>query len=132
MLDAAASALPGVRTDLPRVLFNWTVQPVACAWPEPVVDVACDPEDSGCSDAGFVVVGLENLGVVNRDLVLAHELGHVLSMAHRPDAECVQSDSLMCGHVGSLEANLADKVTECAEARSWALKYRDAYFNGGN
>ncbi len=127
-LDASAKALPGVRGDLPRVIFNWTVQPTACNQLTPVVDVACDPEDSGCSDAGFVVVGLENLGGVNADLVLSHELGHVLSMSHRTKSECSAEKLLMCETVGGL----APKIKfECDEARAWALKYRDAYLSGG-
>ena len=129
-LDASAKALPGVRGDLPRVIFNWTVQPTACNQLTPVVDVACDPEDSGCSDAGFLVVGLENLDVVNRDLVLSHELGHVLSMSHRPKSECSTEKWLMCDTVGKLAPKI-DFDLECDEARAWALKYRDAYLSGG-
>lgn len=129
-LDKKAVDLPGVRSDLPRVIFNWTVQPAVCNDIEPLVDVACDPEDSGCSEAGFVVVGLENLKT-RKHLVLAHELGHILSLGHRSDASCAADDFLMCGKVGSLSPELQDKASECAEAREWALQYRDAYLDGG-
>lgn len=129
-LDARARDVPGVRGDLPRVIFNWTVQPSVCNDLEPLVDVACDPENSGCGDAGFVVVGLENLGL-QKHLVLSHELGHVLSLAHRSKSACTPDEFLMCGTVGSLSPEFEDEAAECAEARAWALTYRDAFLNGG-
>jgi hypothetical protein len=126
-LEAKANALPNVRSDLPRVIFNYTVQPSACNALEPSADVACDPgTDASCSSAGYAIVGLENVGAVsvNRNLVLAHELGHVLSLGHRSDAECKTQKSLMCTHVGALAPEFP---AGCDQAKQWAAKYRDRY-----
>jgi hypothetical protein len=128
-LEAKANALPDVRSDLPRVIFNYTVQPSACAALEPSVDVACDPgTEASCSSAGYAIIGLENLSAVsvNRSLVLGHELGHVLSLEHRSDEECKTEKSLMCRHVGGLFREIA---SGCEEAREWATKYRDRYLS---
>jgi hypothetical protein len=53
-------------------------------------------------------------------------------MSHRPDSECGAAGHwLMCPKVGSLSPTLKDTSSECAEARQWATKYRDAYLSGG-
>lgn len=128
-IEAKANSLPNVRGNLPRVIFNYTVQPTACNEIEPQVDVACDPgEEASCSSAGYAIVGLENVGAVpvGRSLVLAHELGHVLSIEHQSDGGCKTEKSLMCRNVGWLAPHIS---SGCDEARQWATKYRDRYLN---
>jgi hypothetical protein len=125
---------PAFRSDLPVVVFNWTIQPPTCFAETPIVDLACDPEVDGqaCNHtAGWIGVGAENIqeyGATDTYLVLAHELGHVLGLDDVEDSVCLQPNKgqLMC-HGPSAPIVPFVPPESCAMARSWAYTYQSRY-----
>jgi hypothetical protein len=120
-----------LRYDLPVVVFNWTVQPLACSLPTQRVDLACDGIAGGfaCGGGGWVGVGIQNIDDLNAaqaTLALSHELGHVLGL---PDLNCTgggnEGASLMCGFITA--ASPIIKPGTCDKPRSQATTLRRRY-----
>lgn len=124
ILDKALDADSRFDEKLPIVVFNYASQAAGCS--PKSADSACPP--GVCLSAGAVFYGYINAnGEKNADLILSHELGHVLDL---DDEDCSQRSAakpkeLMCGTVGGLSTFIPN--SKCAAARAQAKKYMDHY-----
>jgi hypothetical protein len=125
ILGEALAANPRLDPALPIVVFNYAIQaPYGCS--TPVADSSCPP--GVCLTGGSVFYGYLNVQKEsNRDLILAHELGHVLDL---DDETCSSrtGKELMCGATPLLTAEIP--LHHCPTARAQARKYLDHYVGG--